>query len=98
MEINRNQWFLFGLIILLLGAQFRLVDSYVLTAESTELLARGTGQPVAAANPSSPLLLPLQSAPATVRKTVVPPEWIGWVMLSVGLVATFQSLAMRRPD
>jgi hypothetical protein len=98
MEINRNQWFLFGVILLLLGGQLRTVDSYVLTPEFTELLSEGVGKSVAAANTGSSLLLPLQSSPLPVRRTIVPPEWLGWVMLSVGLVATLQSMAMRRPD
>jgi uncharacterized membrane protein len=96
MEINRNQWFMAGLVLLLLGLQFRAVDSMVLTPEFTQFLAEGTGGRVAAADTTSPLLKPFQSLPT--RKTVTPPEWLGWGLLSAGLVLTLHSLAMRRPE
>ena len=95
MEINRNQWFLVGLILLSLGIQFRMVDSYVLTSDVTQLLAEATGTPIASANAGT-ILQPTDGLP--VKKTVVPPEWLGWVMLSVGLVLSLQSLAMKRPE
>jgi hypothetical protein len=96
MEINRNQWFMAGLLLLCLGIQFRFVDSFVLTPGFAQFLADGTGNRVAAADTTSPLLKPFQSGPA--RKTVTPPEWLGWALLSAGLVATFHSLAMKKPE
>jgi len=96
MEINRNQWFMAGLVLLFLGIQFRFVDSFVLAPDFAQFLAEGTGNRVAAAETTSPLLKPFQNAPA--KKTVTPPEWLGWAMLSVGLVLTLQSLAMKRPE
>ena len=38
MEINRNQWFMIGLVILALGIQFRMVQSFVLNEKATEIL------------------------------------------------------------
>jgi hypothetical protein len=101
MEINRNQWFLVGVVLLLLGIQFRFVDSFVLVPEFARFLADGSGNRAAAADTTSggatsPLLKPFQNAPA--KKTLTPPEWLGWAMLSVGLVLTLQSLAMKRPE
>ena len=96
MEINRNQWFMAGLVLLFLGIQFRFVDSFVLAPDFARFLADGTGNRAAAAETTSPLLKPFQNAPA--KKTVTPPEWLGWAMLSVGLVLTLQSLAMKRPE
>ena len=40
MEINRNQWMMIGLVILSLGIQFRMVDSFVLNEKSTEIIAK----------------------------------------------------------
>jgi hypothetical protein len=96
MDINRNQWFMAGLVLLFLGIQFRFVDSFVLAPDFARFLTEGTGNHVAAADTTSPLLKPFQNAPA--KKTVTPPEWLGWAMLSVGLVLTLQSLAMKRPE
>ena len=39
MEFNRNHYFLAGLVVLLLGIQVRMVDSFVLSSESTRFLA-----------------------------------------------------------
>lgn len=96
MEINRNQWFMAGLVLLFLGIQFRLVDSAVLTSECTQLLAEATGKSAKAADATAAILQPFQSA-APPKKTVTPPDWLGWVLLSVGLVLSLQSLAMQKP-
>ena len=37
MDITRNQYFLAGLVLLFLGLQFRLVESFVLTPEFTQI-------------------------------------------------------------
>ncbi len=97
MDINRNQWFMAGLVMLLLGIQFRVAESFVLTQEFTQLLAQGAGDSTAVADTTSPLLRPFQDAPA-LKKTVKPPDWLGWVLLSVGLVLCLQALAMRKPE
>jgi len=39
MEINRNQYFLIGLVILLLGLQVRMVETYVLNEKASKFLA-----------------------------------------------------------
>ena len=98
MEINRNQWFMAGLVLLFLGIQFRLINSFVLTPEMTRFLAQNTGASVAAADTGFSLPNPLQNRPALIKKTVTPPEWLGWALLSGGLVLTLQSLAMKRPE
>ena len=38
MDIDRNRYFMFGVILFLLGLQFRLVDSFVLNENSTRAL------------------------------------------------------------
>lgn len=96
MEINRNHYFLAGMIVLLLGIQLRIVDSYELTPEFTQLLAKHTGHPLAAVNAASAAVTP--SARPLASKTVKPPEFLGWVMLSVGAVLTLHSFGMKRPE
>ena len=39
MEFNRNHYFLAGLVVLFLGIQMRMVDSFILSSESTRFLA-----------------------------------------------------------
>ena len=42
-DINRNQYFMAGLLVLFLGVQFRMIDSYVLTEKATHFLAQRQG-------------------------------------------------------
>jgi hypothetical protein len=94
MDISRNQFFFAGLLCLLLGAQFRLIDTVELTPEFTQFLAERTGHPVAALGATTQALAP--SEKPIVKKTVRPPDWIGWVMLSVGAVLVLHSMGMKK--
>ncbi len=95
MDINRNQFFLAGLLLLLMGVQFRLVDSFVLTEQATAEIAKRT-----ATKESDPLnmrqFLP-NLGPAAPRKVLRVPEWLGWAVGSIGAVLVLHSLAMPRP-
>ncbi|MBN1853754.1 MAG: hypothetical protein JW829_13565 [Pirellulales bacterium] len=97
MEINRNQWFMIGLVTLLIGLQFRAVSAYVLNEEATKFLAERAGKtPVAAEGPSifgisDPVV------PVLARKVIRLPDWSGWFLLSVGAVLVLHSFAMKRP-
>jgi hypothetical protein len=92
-EINRNQYFLAGLVVLLLGLQVRMVESYVLNAKATtfvaERLKMGDGDIASGA------FMPA-AGPAPLR-TVRPPVWLGYAFISVGAVLILHSLAMKRP-
>lgn len=95
-EINRNQWFMIGLVVLLLGIQLRFVESVVLNEKVTHWLAQRGGKPgEKAVTGFSNNWLTAGPAP---RKIVNPPEWLGWAAMSVGSVLILHSLAMKRPD
>ncbi|MEQ8848552.1 hypothetical protein [Botrimarina sp.] len=95
MDLNRNQFFAIAVFLVLLGVQFRMVSSYVLTPETTRFLAERAQQgadPVgslAGATPELPANLP--------PKSVSPPDWLGWCLISVGAVLFFHSLTMSKP-
>jgi hypothetical protein len=91
MELNRNQFFLAGLVLLFLGIQFRMVDNFTLNEKTTRFLAsRMQDKP----SPSAALIG--QNA-SVGRKVVEPPEWLGYALLSVGSVLVLHSLAMPKP-
>ena len=69
MEMNRNHYFLIGLVLLFLGLQFRLVDSMVLTPEFTQTLAKRSGHPLAALNSATQSMS--QSDRPMARKTEI---------------------------
>lgn len=91
MEINRNQYFLAGLVVLFLGLQIRSVESYVLNERSSKFLA----ERIPALASADETLMP--AAGPSPRKSVHPPTWLGYAVISVGAVLILHSLAMKRP-
>ncbi len=95
MKLNRNHYLLIGLVLVFLGLQFRLVDTFVLNEPLSKVVRRQaqtpTAQTVAFAQRFVPTPQAMQLHP------VQPPKFIGWVLLSVGSVLVLQSLAMRKP-
>ncbi len=96
MDINRNQFFMLGMLVLFLGIQFRVVDRYVLSDKATRILAKQM------AGEDSAQAAALRAADATnspiPQHVVEPPEWSGWCMISIGSVLILHSLALRKPD
>ncbi len=99
MDFNRNQFFFLGMFILLIGIQVRVVEAYVLTPDATRMLAERSGNVQLASASNSPAQA-FAAAPVNLgyRKTVRPPEWLGWCLLSIGAVLILHSLAMPRPS
>jgi hypothetical protein len=93
MELNRNQYFFLGLVILLIGVQLRMVSSYTLTREATKFLAERSQSSGAEATMMA-LSTDLGAGP---QKVIHPPEWLGWCLMSIGSVLILHSLAMKRP-
>ena len=90
MEFNRNHYLIAGLVLLFLGIQLRLVDSYVLNEATTRVLTPASGNALT----QSPLLASITPAP---RKVIEPPEWLGWALMSIGSVLVLHALAMKAP-
>jgi hypothetical protein len=92
MDLNRNQFFFIGLMVLLIGLQVRYVSAYVLNPETTKFLADRTGQSSTATS-----MFTMFGTATGARKIVQPPEWLSWCMLSIGAVLCLHSLAMPKP-
>ena len=95
MEISRNQYFMIGMILLLLGLQFRFIDSVVLNEESSRFLAQRMGNKTEAT--AAQVLNTTGFGSVTPRKTIKPPQWVGWALISIGSVFILHSLALRKP-
>lgn len=92
MELNRNHYFMAGVVLLLIGIQLRMVDSYVLNEHSTKIL---TPQP---ANNALATVRPwIQTISPTPHKVVKPPEALGWALMSIGSVLILHAMAMKAP-
>ena len=96
MDITRNQYFLAGLVLLFLGGELLSVESFTLTPEFTLFLAKQTNHPIASVNAVTETLVP-NSGSAIPPKTLVPPEWLGWSLVSFGSVLVLHSWAMKKP-
>ena len=93
MEFNRNQYFMIGLVVLFLGIQFRMVESFVLNAETSQFIAERLKK-----DDPEPIGTSLfASNPPVSYRSVQPPKWIGWMLVSVGAVLVLHSFAMPRP-
>ncbi|MFG0262942.1 MAG: hypothetical protein ACF788_11175 [Novipirellula sp. JB048] len=89
----RQRYFFFGLLLLLLGLQFRMVDSFVLNESTTRTLARFSHS-TTAANTSTmvdSILLRVHPKP---MKRIEPPRWLGLSMLAFGSVITLHAFAI----
>jgi hypothetical protein len=92
MEITRNQYYMAGLVLLLLGIQFRMIESVELKEQFAKFIAERTDHPLISVGSQTPVFGPITGA--AVDRTVHPPEWVGWLLGSLGLVAMLHSLAM----
>jgi hypothetical protein len=88
MEFNRNQFMMFGVIVLLLGVEFRMFESFTLSEKATHFIATRIGEaPSAAVSMVTP----------AARKVLRPPTWLGWSLISVGSVLILHSFGMKKP-
>jgi hypothetical protein len=95
MDISRNQFFFAGLLCLLLGMEFRMVDSFELTPKFTQFLAERTAHPIAGVSATTQAVT--QSDQPMIKKTVQPADWIGWSLISLGSVLVLHSFGMKKP-
>lgn len=97
MELNRNQYFMIGLIVLALGIQFRVIDSVTLTTEASSFIAKRIVKQKTESGEIPPAFVPAAEKQAGNKQTINPPEWLGWALISVGGVLILHSLAMPKP-
>jgi len=94
-EINRNQYFMIGMVVLILGLQVRAIDTYVLNEKTSRFLAERFSPLVTSIDTQGGNLMP--AVGPTPLRTVHPPVWLGYALISVGAVLILHSLAMKRP-
>jgi hypothetical protein len=95
-EFNRNRYFMIGVLLFLLGLQFRMVESFVLNETSTRVLARMTrGSKYASASNMGQAMYMNVAAP---KKQFKPPTWIGFALLSAGGVICLHALVLPKAN
>ncbi len=95
MDIDRNRYFMLGIILFLLGLQFRIVDSFVLNESSTRALHRFVQKAnIADSNAATNVYMRV----GTPKKNLRPPNWLGFVLLSVGGVMSLHALVLPKRE
>jgi hypothetical protein len=94
MEFNRNTYFMIGVILVLLGIQLRMVDSFVLNRSASDFVETRMRQ--SAFQSSDPLEDLVIAAGPKPLKTIAPPDWMGWALISVGAVMGLHCVVMRK--
>lgn len=93
MDLNRNHYFIIGVVLFLLGLQFRYVSSFELNEKSSRIVDKRLGPQTAAVNqPFGNFFSPMKT-----NRVVRPPAALGWALMSVGGVLFIHSLAMKKP-
>ena len=93
MQFTRNRYFMAGMLLVMLGIQFRMVQSFVLNEPTTRTLSRITSQNPVASNAPSLASFLMQVYPSP-RKYVEPPRWLGLAMVTIGAVVALHAMAM----
>lgn len=92
MSMYRNRYFLAGLLLILVGIQFRMVDSFVLNESATRALSRITkSDDVASSAGMNSLLMSVYPA---ARKRVEPPRWLGLALIASGSIMACHAIAI----
>ena len=92
MSLYRNRYFFIGILLILVGIQFRMVHSFVLNEPATRVLARfDKSKSVANNTGMSSLLMQVYPNPT---KRVEPPRWLGLAMITVGAVISCHAIVI----
>ena len=89
--MDKFKFFTFGLVIILVGIQFRLIDKVTLTPKANERVARLHSPEKMDKVDKANIIVPTVKIP---RKPITPPDWFGWMMITCGSVSFFHALML----
>lgn len=83
-----------GVLLILLGIQFRMIESFVLNEPATRTLAKVT-QKSDLHQPDTMQSFLMQVYPKPTKR-IEPPRWLGLAMITVGAVVSLHAIAIPR--
>lgn len=92
MSITRNRYFLAGILLILLGIQFRMIDSFVLKEPASKVLSRFHKTTPVADNSGMPSMFRQMYSKPVHR--IRPPRWLGLAMITFGAVIGCHALVI----
>src|SRR5262245_16265708 len=96
MKLNRNHYFFAGIVLLLLGFELRLVETFVLNQQASNVLAQQAGAPERTAFGLASMLP--NSSPSQALRSITPPKAVGWALLALGGILVLHSVALQKPE
>lgn len=94
MEIKRNQFLFLGMLLILVGVHFRMVEKAVLNPEVSQVLAKQVGHPLASVNSMATSLTPDNQSPY--RHPIKIPHRLGWLFASVGIIFVLHAITIKQ--
>ncbi len=95
MQFTRARYFMVGILLILLGIQFRMVESVTLSEQATRRDCQShqtSARRVQLAHHD----LVLDASLSQPKKRVAPPRWLGLALVAVGDVFSLHAMAMPR--
>jgi len=86
---RKKSLFLLGVLLMALGGALRMVEAITLTPAATRALANIAAQAEESARNA---LRQSVIEAGNLKRTVRPPGWVGWLLLSLGFVLSAASL------
>ena len=94
-EFDRNRYFMIGLLLLMFGIQFRMIQSFVLNETSTRVLARmARNSQTPSQDIGTTMFMNVYPEP---KKRIKPPSWLGWALLTAGGVICLHAMILPKP-
>ena len=91
-----HRCFVLGFVLLVAGIQLRYIESFVLTQKASEFIETNVKQ--AGFQHEDPYDTFLLTAGPSPKKTITPPRWLGWALMSVGGVMLLHGLTIQRQN
>ena len=95
MKLKRNHYFVLGVLCLLVGLQFRVLERVVLNPQSTLFLAQRFGSKTDAT--TAQVLHTTGFDAALPRKEFESPRWCGWAFFALGGFLLLHSVLLPKP-